>query len=141
MEKKLASRPMKEILMHLSKTKEISILKFNDKMLFEEPIENWHKVDVLIGFYSNGFPLAKAITYVEKYKPKMINDLTVQNILWDRVKIMEKLKKCNIPFAKSFVVYRGDLKDPEKRNLNQEAIENWYSATKDKGEEHIKNAK
>ena len=116
-EKKLASRPMKEILSHLGKTEEIRILKFNDKMLFEEPIENWHKVDVLIGFYSNGFPLAKAITYVEKYKPKMINDLTVQNILWDRVKILEKLKKCNVPCAKSFVVYRGDLKDPEKRNL------------------------
>ena len=63
-EKKLASRPMKEILSHLGKTQEIRILKFNDKMLFEEPIENWHKVDVLIGFYSNGFPLAKAPTPV-----------------------------------------------------------------------------
>ena len=88
-EKKLGSRPMKNILMHISKTKEISVLKFNDKMLFDEPIENWHKVDVLIGFYSNGFPLAKAITYVEKYKPKMINDLTVQHVLWDRIKILE----------------------------------------------------
>ena len=140
-EKKLASRPMKNILMHLGKTKEISILKFSDKMLFEEPIENWHKVDVLIGFYSNGFPLDKAISYVDKYKPKMINDLTVQHILWDRVKILEKLKKCNVPCAKSFVVYRGDLKDPEKRNLTQDVIENMYKATKDKGEEHIKNAK
>ena len=68
-EKKLASRHMKEILSHLSKVPEIKILKFNDHMLFEEPIENWHRCDVLIGFYSFSFPLAKAISYVEKYKP------------------------------------------------------------------------
>ena len=41
-EKKLASRPMREILSHLGNTPEIQILKFNDQMLFNEPIENWH---------------------------------------------------------------------------------------------------
>ena len=80
-------------------------------MLFNEPIENWHKCDVLIGFYSNSFPLAKAISYVEKYNPKMINDLTVQHELWDRTKILEKLRKVGVPVAKSITVYRGELKD------------------------------
>ena len=61
---------MKEILGHLGKTPEIQIIKFDNNMLFNEPIENWHKCDVLIGFYSNTFPLSKAIQYVEKYKPK-----------------------------------------------------------------------
>ena len=62
---------------------------------------------MLIGFYSFGFPLAKAIAYVDKYKPAMINDLHVQHELWDRPKIMEKLRKLRIPVAKSFVVLRG----------------------------------
>jgi hypothetical protein len=44
-------------------------------MLLNKPIEEWHRCDVLIGFYSFGFPLAKAISYVDKYKPAMINDL------------------------------------------------------------------
>ena len=60
-EKKLKGRPMREILSHLSKTPGLEIVKFNNKMLLDEPIENWHKCDVLIGFYSHGFPLAKAI--------------------------------------------------------------------------------
>ena len=116
-EKKLASRPMKSILGHLSNTPELKILKFTNNMLFNEPIENWHRCDVLIGFYSNKFPLAKAIEYVNKYKPKMINDLAVQHELWDRTKVLEKLTKIGVPIAKGAAVYRGTLKDQANRQF------------------------
>lgn len=79
-------------------------------MLLNKPIEEWHRCNVLIGFYSFGFPLKKAIAYVDKYKPAMINDLHMQHELWDRTKIIEKLRKLKIPVAKSFVVLRGDDK-------------------------------
>ena len=67
----------------------------------------------------------------------MINDLTVQHDLWDRAKIIDKLKKIGVPVAKSYTVYRGALKDPANRQFSQEWIEAQYSATKDKGAEYL----
>ena len=57
MEKKLGSRPMREILNFVSRNTEIEILRFNDEMLLEKPIDDWIRCDVLIAFYSTGFPL------------------------------------------------------------------------------------
>ena len=71
----------------------------------------------------------------------MINDLTVQHELWDRTKILEKLRKVGVPCAKSFVVYRGELKNSANRLFTQDYIEAQYSATKDKGAEYIETAK
>ena len=56
MEKKLSSRPMREILKFLDRNVEIEICRFNNVMLLEKPIEEWLRCDVLIGFYSTGFP-------------------------------------------------------------------------------------
>ena len=71
----MGSRPMRKILEWLSHYSEFEICKMNDEMILKKPIEQWLRADVLISFYSDGFPLQKAINYVEKYKPKMINDL------------------------------------------------------------------
>ena len=98
---------MREILKFLDRNEEIEICRFNDVMLLEKPIEEWLRCDVLIGFYSTGFPLQKAIEYVKRYKPLMINSLDVQHELWDRVKVLDKLRKIEVPVAKSYVVYRG----------------------------------
>ena len=78
MEKKMLARPMREILKHVTmQDPNIEILRFGDDMIQNKPISEWHRVDILIGFYSFGFPLEKAIEYVKTYKPQMINDLTV----------------------------------------------------------------
>ena len=55
---------MREILKFLDENEEIEICRFNDSMLHDSPIEEWLRCDVLIGFYSTGFPLKKAIAYV-----------------------------------------------------------------------------
>ena len=57
---------------------------FNDKTILEESIEDWPICDCLIAFYSNGFPLRKAIDYVKLRKPLVFNDLEVQYSLMDR---------------------------------------------------------
>jgi inositol hexakisphosphate/diphosphoinositol-pentakisphosphate kinase len=85
MQKKMQSRPMREILNFLARNEEIEICRFTDEMMFDSPIDEWLRCDVLIAFYSTSFPLQKAIEYVRKYKPVMINDLEVQHVLWDRV--------------------------------------------------------
>jgi len=56
-EKKMGSRPMQKILGWLSKSPEIEICRMNDEMILRKPIEEWLRCDVLIGFYSTGFPL------------------------------------------------------------------------------------
>lgn len=43
----------------------------------------------------------------------MINDLTVQNVLWDRVLVQDKLRKIGVPVAESYTVLRG--KEKERR--------------------------
>lgn len=123
---------MREILKFLDKNEEIEICRFNDEMLHEKPIEEWIRCDVLIAFYSTGFPLQKAITYVQKYKPVQINALEVQHELWDRVKVLDKLKKIEVPVAKRLVVYRGG-----RREFTQEEIEAQALDTKDKGELYV----
>lgn len=77
-------------------------------MLLNEPIENWPVVDVFVCFYSNNFPMDKAIEYVKLTKPYEINELEPQKILWDRRKIYRILKENGIPMAKHFFVERSD---------------------------------
>jgi len=68
---------MREILKFLDLNEELEICRFNNAMINDLPIEEWLRCDVLIAFYSTGFALQKAIEYVKKYKPVMINDLEV----------------------------------------------------------------
>ncbi len=76
-------------------------------MFLNEPIEKWPEVDVLISFYSKGFPMEKALKYVNFNKKLIqINDLESQKILWDRRKIYTILKNNGIPIAKHYFVNR-----------------------------------
>ena len=69
MEKKLLSKPMQSIIKNLAQYKELHIIQFIEEMVLKESIEQWPKVDVLISFYSSGFPMEKALLYVNTYKP------------------------------------------------------------------------
>jgi inositol hexakisphosphate/diphosphoinositol-pentakisphosphate kinase len=69
MEKKLKSKPMQSIINNLAQYNELQIIQFKEEMFLNEPIENWPEVDVLISFYSKGFPMEKALKYVNNYKP------------------------------------------------------------------------
>lgn len=88
MDKKARSKPMKEILSRFPEDI-FQIIIFGDDCILNQPIENWPIVECLIAFYSNGYPLAKAIQYADLVQPFLINDLKTQYILQNRKRVYE----------------------------------------------------
>ncbi len=77
---------MQSIISNLQSYNEFHITMFPEDVILNSPIEEWPKVEVLICFYSSGFPMEKGLKYVNTYKPIQINDLESQKALWDRRK-------------------------------------------------------
>ena len=76
--------PMQHILQRIQVQEYIQIVMFTDKVILEDPIEEWPICDCLIAFFSQGFPLEKAISYVNLRNPLVFNDLEMQYSLMDR---------------------------------------------------------
>lgn len=107
MEKKVTSKPMKEIIERLSAPpEELTIIIIDETCIFEKPVEDWPIVDCLISFYSEGFPLEKAQQYCSLRNPFVINDLEKQETLWDRRKVYQELEKWGIPTPTHYYVVR-----------------------------------
>lgn len=62
--------------------------------------------EFLISFFSDGFPLDKAIAYQNLRKPFCINDLPMQKILWDRRICLRVLDSMSVPTPKRIEVNR-----------------------------------
>ncbi|KAL4488441.1 hypothetical protein ABPG72_013009 [Tetrahymena utriculariae] len=105
MNKKVISKPMQKIL-ELLKTNDFEIIIFDEEIIFKKSIQDWPIVDCLISWFSEGFPLQKALQYSKLRSPFLINDLEKQNLLFDRTIIYKLLKKNNIRISKSYFVYR-----------------------------------
>ena len=105
MDKKARSKPMSEILSRLDQT-QFEIVFFGDDMILNKNIEEWPVVDVLIAFYSGGYPLEKAEDYVAKYKPYVLNDLGMQHTLKDRRKVYDLMEDNGIKSPRHVFVSR-----------------------------------
>ncbi|CAH8676020.1 unnamed protein product [Schistosoma rodhaini] len=106
MAKKAMSKPMKEILRRMDKFQHIRIIIFDEKMILDSPIESWPICDALVSFYSEGFPLKKAIAYSKLRKPYLVNDLESQYILMDRRRVYECLTREGVPVPRYAFVDR-----------------------------------
>ena len=96
MDKKARSKPMAEILSRLDE-KLFRVVFFGDELILNRPIEEWPaNIDVLIAFYSKGYPLQKANDYVQLRRPFCLNDLDMQERLQDRRHVYDLLEASGI---------------------------------------------
>jgi len=95
MDKKARSKPMAEILSRLDEDL-FCVVFFGDDTILNQPIEEWPECNVLIAFFSKGFPLKKAQNYVALRRPFVLNDLDMQETLQDRRKVYDLLEASGI---------------------------------------------
>ncbi|KAJ3103187.1 hypothetical protein HDU97_010320 [Phlyctochytrium planicorne] len=89
-------------------------------------IEHWPTCDFLISFFSNGFPLEKAIRYVKLRRPFCINDLRMQQVLMDRRLVLKILDAVNVPTPKRLISSHSSNIAPD---IDKDVVDDIFKRT------------
>lgn len=109
MGKKLARRPMQNLLSHLRAHHQLRVISI-DEHTMDLDVELWPKANVLVPLVSNGFPLERAHKYATLRRAFVVNDLELAYTLRDRAATRSALRLHRLPVADG-VIYRPDAGD------------------------------
>ena len=85
---------------------EFDVEVFTNDMICNKPIEEWPLCDCLLSWFSDGFPLDKAIAYAKLRKPFLVNDLEQQKLLMDRREVYARLVANKVPVSNHVLMSR-----------------------------------
>ncbi len=117
MQKKTGGKPMRQILKRLEafvgcangeEKPEFEFIIWTDEMTLHQPVESWPTCECLLSWFSDGFPIDKAIAYAQLRKPLLVmNNLEVQrDVLQDRRCVYQKLTQNEIPVSRHVIMSR-----------------------------------
>lgn len=107
MERKARTPALLRILKNFEDDDLFVVKMFPEVDILQKEPEKWPLCHFFISFYSNGFPIYKAIKYTKVRKPFHLNDLPMQVLMQDRRFLLKVLEMNNIPTVRRLVTQRN----------------------------------